>query len=151
MTASYRFAKISQIDIFNELLPIHIVNVVHFARIVEWDFFCDFQTLCCQGSKWKYGILSQYARKSLMGISKQQKSGFCPTLKLNWTIWMDRFLLYNQCNHLCCSTQWWFNHLGNQNCVWKPINFEGTVFENYLKDVSFWFSKLAVFHQFLAN
>ena len=32
--------------IFNELLATQIVNVARFARNVEWDFFCDFQTLC---------------------------------------------------------------------------------------------------------
>ena len=30
--------------IFNLLLPIKNVNVARFARDVEWDFFCDFQT-----------------------------------------------------------------------------------------------------------
>ena len=34
-------------DIFNELLSAQNVNVARFARNVEWDFFCDFQTLCC--------------------------------------------------------------------------------------------------------
>ena len=29
---------------FNELLCTSIVNVARFARNVEWDFFCDFQT-----------------------------------------------------------------------------------------------------------
>ena len=32
--------------IFNELLSTQNVNVARFARNVEWDFFCDFQTLC---------------------------------------------------------------------------------------------------------
>ena len=31
--------------IFNELLSTQNVNVARFARNVEWDFFCDFQTL----------------------------------------------------------------------------------------------------------
>ena len=30
--------------IFNELLSTQNVNVARFARNVEWDFFCDFQT-----------------------------------------------------------------------------------------------------------
>ena len=30
--------------IFNELLSTQNVNVARFARKVEWDFFCDFQT-----------------------------------------------------------------------------------------------------------
>ena len=33
-------------DIFNELLSIQNVYVARFARNVEWDFFCDFQTPC---------------------------------------------------------------------------------------------------------
>ena len=32
--------------IFNELLSTHNVNVARFARNVEWDFFCDFQSPC---------------------------------------------------------------------------------------------------------
>ena len=32
--------------IFHELLSTQIVNVARFARNVEWDFFCDFQTPC---------------------------------------------------------------------------------------------------------
>ena len=31
--------------IFNQLLSTQNVNVARFARNVEWDFFCDFQTL----------------------------------------------------------------------------------------------------------
>ena len=31
---------------FNELLSTQNVNVARFARNVEWDFFCDFQTPC---------------------------------------------------------------------------------------------------------
>ena len=31
---------------FNELLSTQNLNVAHFARNVEWDFFCNFQTLC---------------------------------------------------------------------------------------------------------
>ena len=31
---------------FNELLSTQNVNVAPVARNVEWDFFCDFQTLC---------------------------------------------------------------------------------------------------------
>ena len=31
---------------FNELLSTQNVNVARFARNVECDFFCDFQTLC---------------------------------------------------------------------------------------------------------
>ena len=30
---------------FNELLSTQKVNVARFARNIEWDFFCDFQTL----------------------------------------------------------------------------------------------------------
>ena len=36
--------------IFNQLLSTQNVNVARFARTVEWDFFCDFQTPClCKG------------------------------------------------------------------------------------------------------
>ena len=31
---------------FNELLSTQNVNVARFARNIECDFFCDFQTLC---------------------------------------------------------------------------------------------------------
>ena len=31
---------------FNELLFTQNVNLACYARNVEWDFFCDFQTLC---------------------------------------------------------------------------------------------------------
>ena len=34
------------LGIFNQLLSTQNVNVARFARNVEWDFFCDFQTLC---------------------------------------------------------------------------------------------------------
>ena len=44
------FQKLVKIDyffcIFNELLSTQNVNVARFARNVEWDFFCDFQTPC---------------------------------------------------------------------------------------------------------
>ena len=33
-------------DFFNELLSTQNVDVDRFARNVEGDFFCDFQTLC---------------------------------------------------------------------------------------------------------
>ena len=32
--------------IFDKLLSIQNVNVARFARNVEWDIFCDFQTPC---------------------------------------------------------------------------------------------------------
>ena len=32
--------------IFNELLSTQNVNIARFARNVEWDFFCNFQTPC---------------------------------------------------------------------------------------------------------
>ena len=32
------------IGIFNELLSTQNLNVARFARNIEWDFFCDFQT-----------------------------------------------------------------------------------------------------------
>ena len=36
--------KWNLLGIFNELLSTQNVNVARFARNVEWDFFCDFQT-----------------------------------------------------------------------------------------------------------
>ena len=40
--------------IFNALLSTQIVNVARFARNIEWDFLCDFQTLWLQsGQRWK--------------------------------------------------------------------------------------------------
>ena len=47
--------------IFNEILAAQNVNVARFARNVEWDFFCDFQTLCkgrCSYPKKIFGITS---------------------------------------------------------------------------------------------
>ena len=38
--------------IFDELLAIQNVNVARFARNVECDFFCDFQTLCTYSALW---------------------------------------------------------------------------------------------------
>ena len=43
------FQKLAKIDYFgllNKLLSAQNVNVARFARNVEWDFFCDFHTLC---------------------------------------------------------------------------------------------------------
>ena len=37
--------------IFNELLSTQHVNVARFARNIECDFFCDFQTLCEEGDR----------------------------------------------------------------------------------------------------
>ena len=37
--------KLTIFVIFNELLSTQNVSVARFARNVEWDFFCDFQTL----------------------------------------------------------------------------------------------------------
>ena len=37
--------KLTILGIFNKLLSTQNVNVARFARNVEWDFFCDFQTL----------------------------------------------------------------------------------------------------------
>ena len=41
-----KLAKIDHFGIFNELLSTQNVNVARFARNVEWDFFCEFQTPC---------------------------------------------------------------------------------------------------------
>ena len=37
--------KLTIFGIFNKLLATQNVNVARFARNVDWDFFCDFQTL----------------------------------------------------------------------------------------------------------
>ena len=39
--------KLTLFGIFNQLLSTQ--NVARFARNVQWDFFCDFQTLCNLG------------------------------------------------------------------------------------------------------
>ena len=39
------FQKWAIFDIFHEVLATQIVNETRFARNVERDFFCDFQTL----------------------------------------------------------------------------------------------------------
>ena len=48
MTASFRFSKTRQNGPFLAFLILRLsiqnVNVARFARNVEWDFFCDFQT-----------------------------------------------------------------------------------------------------------
>ena len=36
--------KLVSFDIFSELFSTQNVNVTRFARNVEWDFLCDFQT-----------------------------------------------------------------------------------------------------------
>ena len=41
-----KIAKMDQFGIFNQLLSTQNVNVARFARNVECDFFCDFQTVC---------------------------------------------------------------------------------------------------------
>ena len=44
---SFKFPKSLEFDHFwhfNEVFYTSIVNVARFARNVEWDFFCDFQT-----------------------------------------------------------------------------------------------------------
>ena len=38
--------KLAIFGIFSKLLSTQNVNIARFARIVKWDFFCDFQTLC---------------------------------------------------------------------------------------------------------
>ena len=40
------FPKWIIFGIFNELLSTQFVKVARFARNVEWDYFCDFQTPC---------------------------------------------------------------------------------------------------------
>ena len=42
-----KLAKLTIFGIFNELLSTQNVNVARFARNVECNFFCDFQTLWC--------------------------------------------------------------------------------------------------------
>ena len=44
--------KFSIFGIFNEFLSTQNVNVARFARNVEWDFLCDFQTLCIMIDFW---------------------------------------------------------------------------------------------------
>ena len=39
--------KLTIFGFFNELLSTQNANVARFARNVEWDFFCDFQTQWC--------------------------------------------------------------------------------------------------------
>ena len=41
-----KLAKLTIFGIFNEFLSTPNVTVARFARNVECDFFCDFQTLC---------------------------------------------------------------------------------------------------------
>ena len=43
LTASFRFSKTLEIEVFFINLFIQNVNVARFARNVEWDFFYDFQ------------------------------------------------------------------------------------------------------------
>ena len=44
-TSFQKIAKFTIFGIFNELLSTQSVNEARFARNIEWDFFCDFQTL----------------------------------------------------------------------------------------------------------
>ena len=48
-SAFEKLAKLTIFGIFNKLLSTQNVNVARFARNVECDFFCDFQTLCSEG------------------------------------------------------------------------------------------------------
>ena len=41
-----KLAKLTIFGVFNELLSPQNVNVARFARNLECDFFCDFQTPC---------------------------------------------------------------------------------------------------------
>ena len=41
-----RKLQVTIFGIFNKVFSTQNVNVASFARNVEWDFFCDFQTLC---------------------------------------------------------------------------------------------------------
>ena len=43
--ATFTF-RVTTFGISNELLSTRNVNVARFARNDEYDFFCDFQTLC---------------------------------------------------------------------------------------------------------
>ena len=42
-----KLLKMTILGILNELLSTQYVNVARFARNIEWDFFCDFQTTLC--------------------------------------------------------------------------------------------------------
>ena len=50
MPASFNFQrnrkKLTIFGIFNSILSTQKVNLARFARNVEWDVFCNFQTLC---------------------------------------------------------------------------------------------------------
>ena len=46
--------------IFYELLSTQNVNVVRCAHNVEWDFFCDFQTLCFGVKMRQFWVISSY-------------------------------------------------------------------------------------------
>ena len=47
-----KLVKMDNFGIFNLLLSIQNVIIARFARNVEWDFFCDFQTTCTTNIKW---------------------------------------------------------------------------------------------------
>ena len=53
---------------FNQLLSTQNVNVARFARNVEWDFFCDFQTL------WWRMILEVVIKKNVLFIRVQARN-----------------------------------------------------------------------------
>ena len=49
LTTSFMLSKLDKLTIFGILKWTFVhsnENVAHFARSVEWDFFCDFQTQC---------------------------------------------------------------------------------------------------------
>ena len=57
--------KLTIFGVFNKLLSTQNVNLARFARNVEWDFFCDFQTLCfCKCENYVNWIIEHWNGRS---------------------------------------------------------------------------------------
>ena len=109
MTASLKFSKTRQIDYFWHFY--WNVNVARFARNIEWDFFCDFQTM------WN----SQKVKKSFTGCIHPHSG-----------LWHHSgHHTRHHGHHLgwqCLRQLWTFQFTGDQfACNWKFIDVHLTV------------------------
>ena len=68
--------------IFNQLLSTQNVNVARFARNVEWDFFCEFQTPCdCANKQLKMSTISWQCKQSADKITFNEMRHFLSFLR----------------------------------------------------------------------
>ena len=86
------FQKTRQIGlfgIFKELLSTHNVNVARFARNVQWDFFCNIQTLWCE---W---VLCWNHLTAFLGVRINIKSSNCLISMIVLHLWQEnRWIIF---------------------------------------------------------